>query len=668
MICISWIFPAALFTPVIFGWSHLTGEPKRDVSKCEVSFTYYPIFNTTLTLGYFWITLIVMCSLYAGIYKVARRLQKKSVDNSRRMVQLLSRIDKRLSSQTPSNPNSLENENNTHNQLIEGMIKSDTLEKCTINKHNENKFITNSKRITQKYCFNESKDVFIGSSDSLDCNFKSTAKNEDNKPELYTLTSVNDEYQCTSPKEIRIFDSDIHVDTLQQEDKLKHNFQYRNLTIINCSTPTIQPLIHTNKNNNYEEDQINSKCILPTFKDKHLETNRNESLSSYFDEDFSLPSINFYVPSPKVSISSPIHSNESISPKYTNSENNSPIWIKKAVCYDSGLNLCECDFCLQLINYQIYKNDGKFYENGIYLSDSTSWEQCIPPTCCPLDKCEYSDYSTSFENTSSLYDNQSTGADYWCIRFVNRLSKSNDKLIKSICIGLNRGKHYSPSLCKSPLHKNHLVGFQSNYNNQEVYSCHHYSNNMKFIHRYQLDKKETESQTTEEQTKTELKCSCCILPPKNKNINLNNHHLQGQLSGTNSDNSYTNVKSNQQNVKPTKLSLKSKRKQQTRLSVFQSLSNIDMQNRKHARKALKTISFILGAFMICWTPYHIIVLIKGFCDNITTHTSCVNIHLYNLSYWLCYMNSPINPFCYALSNISFRRTFFRILRCDFQKR
>ncbi|CAL8106221.1 unnamed protein product [Calicophoron daubneyi] len=78
MICLSWILPAVLFTTLIMGWKQITGEPPRAEGKCDVSFTYYPVFNTTLIVGYFWTTLIVMCSLYVGIYKVARRLQKKA--------------------------------------------------------------------------------------------------------------------------------------------------------------------------------------------------------------------------------------------------------------------------------------------------------------------------------------------------------------------------------------------------------------------------------------------------------------------------------------------------------------------------------------------------------------------------------------------------------------
>nr|ANO39040.1 GCR071 [Schmidtea mediterranea] len=86
-----------------------------------------------------------------------------------------------------------------------------------------------------------------------------------------------------------------------------------------------------------------------------------------------------------------------------------------------------------------------------------------------------------------------------------------------------------------------------------------------------------------------------------------------------------------------------------------------------ARKALRTITFILGAFVLSWTPFHIIVLIKGFCDSTKDKHTCVNSHLYNLTYWLCYLNSPINPFCYALANVQFKRTFLRILKFDFRR-
>ncbi|GIX69644.1 putative muscarinic acetylcholine receptor gar-2 [Caerostris extrusa] len=49
------------------------------------------------------------------------------------------------------------------------------------------------------------------------------------------------------------------------------------------------------------------------------------------------------------------------------------------------------------------------------------------------------------------------------------------------------------------------------------------------------------------------------------------------------------------------------------------------KSENRARKALRTISFILGAFVLCWTPYHICALVAGFCRDAT---GCVNHHLF----------------------------------------
>lgn len=84
------------------------------------------------------------------------------------------------------------------------------------------------------------------------------------------------------------------------------------------------------------------------------------------------------------------------------------------------------------------------------------------------------------------------------------------------------------------------------------------------------------------------------------------------------------------------------------------------RTENRARKAFRTISFILGAFVACWTPYHILALVEGFCAN----PPCTNEHLYMFSYFLCYANSPMNPFCYALANQQFKKTFTRILKGD----
>ncbi|KAF6771980.1 hypothetical protein AHF37_08645 [Paragonimus kellicotti] len=91
------------------------------------------------------------------------------------------------------------------------------------------------------------------------------------------------------------------------------------------------------------------------------------------------------------------------------------------------------------------------------------------------------------------------------------------------------------------------------------------------------------------------------------------------------------------------------------------------RRENRARKALRTITIILGAFVICWTPYHVLSVVKGICDDQNIKYSCIDDRLFSVAYWLCYMNSPINPFCYALANAQFKKAFIRILHGDLRR-
>uniref|UniRef100_A0A0V0J7R8 Muscarinic acetylcholine receptor M3 n=1 Tax=Schistocephalus solidus TaxID=70667 RepID=A0A0V0J7R8_SCHSO len=77
MLAISWILPTALWTTVIFGWYHFTDDERPPPTACNVPFTHFTLFNTLLTVGYFWIPLVFITSLYIRIYNVAVRLQRK---------------------------------------------------------------------------------------------------------------------------------------------------------------------------------------------------------------------------------------------------------------------------------------------------------------------------------------------------------------------------------------------------------------------------------------------------------------------------------------------------------------------------------------------------------------------------------------------------------------
>lgn len=87
--------------------------------------------------------------------------------------------------------------------------------------------------------------------------------------------------------------------------------------------------------------------------------------------------------------------------------------------------------------------------------------------------------------------------------------------------------------------------------------------------------------------------------------------------------------------------------------------------KRQDTKAARTLSAILLSFILTWTPYNILVLIKPLTNDCER---CIPQELWDFFYALCYINSLINPMCYALCNASFRRTYIRILTCKWHTR
>nr|XP_044987568.1 D(4) dopamine receptor isoform X2 [Jaculus jaculus] len=75
------------------------------------------------------------------------------------------------------------------------------------------------------------------------------------------------------------------------------------------------------------------------------------------------------------------------------------------------------------------------------------------------------------------------------------------------------------------------------------------------------------------------------------------------------------------------------------------------------RKAMRVLPVVVGAFLVCWTPFFVVHITRALCP------SCfVPPRLVSAVTWLGYVNSALNPIIYTVFNAEFRTVFRKALR------
>ena len=638
MIAFTWVLPASVFFTIIIGWQFFTNDSDRKQGECDAAFMQNPIFAFVLTIGYFWITLLVMTTLYAGIYKIALDLQKKSDAKHKKFNSAMELAGENpqlgIRSFQPGEGGSNNNSSGADSQLSNQKSKLGGPDAVSGRKPSAKKSLTSAitfSRSSKKSTLQTNTTSFSGSKPEEDrSSSPAFASDEENS------SSGGGHSSGRSPMPNRGRSLDIGggappnmaqvVGLIGKSNKSQRSHSTAGPvgfggSVSNQGAASRAGNLDVVLSAGSESGGEDTHCLLQTPLYNNMcdlsdtDSRGEEKVASCDKQDKQTTPLL----KPSLSLKGDRSSNEiARGSRFIDRQSLLATLKESAALLPAFASVAEPDD-MEATEVQV---------------GSPIWKRrCSLP---PL-----SSFNTEFNMSP-----------------VSTLPFCEiDEKLSSLGIQLNNTEISPSSNTACVKANNQHDGNQSSANPTPPVTTYQPTSTLPLP--YFGGKQAPDGKITCSRSSTDL--------AKNKTAAGIIESLKNSSSAKclNTDGVAVAAATDESETAPTP-----RRPRPTLQALVRAIrpQNSRRRNRRdrksksenRARKALRTISFILGAFVVCWIPYHVIVLLYALDIK-------VNGDLYGFSYWLCYLNSPINPFCYAFVNNQFKRTFIRIMKLDWHK-